>query len=78
LQRNGSTIAEYGFPIYGGSSNVMSHTFATELDSPSSTSSVTYKIVGRCVYGASAALGMNYGDSNGQGRSTMTLMEITA
>jgi hypothetical protein len=76
LQRNGTTIAEYGFPLYAGNSNTMAHTFATELDSPSSTSSVTYKIVGRCVYGASVALSMNYGDSNGQGRSTMTLMEI--
>ena len=74
LVRGSTDLEAYGFNNYAGSSTIMSTSTYQYLDSPATTSATTYKIqfnnknVGTVF--------CQYDDANGEGVSTMTLMEI--
>lgn len=69
----------FGLGYYSGeTSSVLSTIHTTQfLDSPSSTSQVTYKTQGRVyIASSSAKIRFNYNGSGNNGKSIMTLMEV--
>lgn len=75
LFRDSTELILFGFQGYAGSSTLMSKGSHQFLDSPSTTSAITYKVQFNSAIGGFNAL-MQYDDSNGDGISEMTLMEI--
>jgi hypothetical protein len=73
LLRNGSSILVNGFWLHTGGAYTISQPSQTWLDSPSTTSSITYKIQGRS---RQNTINYTYSDGNGQQVSSLTLMEI--
>lgn len=78
LVRNSTDVQTWGFGVfYTGSSDLYGYSSNNYLDSPSSTSSVTYKTqINR--QGGSGTTRVQYSDSNGSQISTITLLEIAA
>jgi len=76
LQRNGSDIRTYGFVAHLNASTGMSHTNGMNyLDSPASTSALTYSVLGNSNQGLTT---FQYSDGAGTQVSSITLMEIAA
>jgi len=73
--RGSTDLATHGFGNYAGSSTIMSTSSYQHLDSPSTTSATTYKIQFNRHGGGGSVLSQ-YDDGNGEGVSTMVLMEI--
>jgi hypothetical protein len=74
LVRGSTDLETYGFNNYAGSSTIMSTSTYQYLDSPATTSAITYKIQFNCKNVGTVFC--QYDDANGEGVSTMTLMEI--
>jgi uncharacterized protein YceK len=77
LRRGGTTVDTYGHALLNDSNVTIGYASVTSLDSPSSTSSLTYEIFFRRVTGAGNCIAC-FSDVNGTGLSTLTLMEIAA
>ena len=75
LFRGSTELIEHGFQGYAGASTLMSKGPHQFLDSPSTTSATTYKVQFNSQVGGHNVL-MQYDDSNGDGVSEITLMEI--
>lgn len=76
IQRNGSDIRTYGFVAHFNSTTGMSHTNGMNyLDSPASTSALTYSVLGNSNQGLTT---FQYSDGAGTQVSSITLMEIAA
>ena len=76
IQRNSSDIKTYGFVSHLNTTTTMGHTSAMYyLDSPSSTSALTYSVLGNSNQGLTT---FQYSDSAGTQVSSITLMEIAA
>ena len=73
LVRDTTDIKEHGYQGYAGSSTVMGQATYQQLDTPSTTSSITYKVQFKS-NGSNVIC--QYDDANGDGISTITLMEI--
>jgi hypothetical protein len=74
IQRNGSDIRTYGFVAHLNSATSMAHTNGMNyLDSPASTSALTYSVLGNSSQGLTT---FQYSDGNGTQVSSITLMEI--
>jgi len=73
LIKDSTTLREFGFSIYAGSSTIMGVGSYQYLDSPSTTSATSYKIQFNAGAGTAHC---QYDDGNGEGVSTITLMEI--
>ena len=76
IYRGGSSIKSFEYTAYAGTSTLMSYPTCIFLDSPSSTSSLTYQIYFNSNTGTNIIY--NYTDANGTPTSTITLMEIAA
>jgi hypothetical protein len=76
LYRNGSSIKAFEYTAYAGTSTHMASPTCIYLDSPASTSSVTYAVFFNSVLGSNVIY--NYTDVTGTPTSTITLMEIAA
>jgi hypothetical protein len=61
----------YGFGRYTGANNVWLNVPITYLDSPATTSAITYKVGGRC------EAGNLYIGGDGNAKNSITLMEIS-
>ena len=72
--RGSTDLATHGYGAYAGSSTIMSTSSYQHLDSPSTTSATTYKIQFNRINAGNAIC--QYDDSNGEGVSTIILMEI--
>ena len=77
IVRNSTVVAEFDRSVYKESSATASQIFLQYLDSPSTTSSTTYKVQIRRGSGAETIL-TQYSDVNGSGISFITLMEVLA
>jgi hypothetical protein len=78
LVRNSTDVQTYGFGIfYTGASDIYGYSSNTYLDSPASTSSVTYKTQFNRT-GGGGTTRVQYSDGNGSQVSTITLMEVSA
>lgn len=78
LVRNSTDVQTWGFGIfYTGASDLYGYSSNTYLDSPASTSSVTYKTQFNRT-GGSGTTRVQYSDGNGSQVSTITLMEVAA
>ena len=76
IQRNGSDIRTYGFIAHFNAATSISYTSAMNyLDSPASTSALTYSVLGNSTQGLTT---FQYSDGNGTQVSSITLMEISA
>jgi len=75
LRRSGTTVDTFGHMLLNDSNVTIGYSCTTSLDSPSSTSSLTYETFFRRVTGAGACIA-NYSDPNGTGLSTIVLMEV--
>jgi hypothetical protein len=73
LVKDSTQLREFGFNMYAASSTLMAVSSQQHLDSPSTTSATTYKLQ---VKVGSGSVNCQYDDSNGDGVSTITLMEI--
>ena len=73
LVRGSTDIREFGFALYAGASTIMGHQTGQFLDSPSTTSATTYKLMFNSGLGN---INCQYDDGNGDSVSTITLMEI--
>ena len=74
IQRNGSDIRTYGFVAHFNSTTGMAHTNGMNyLDSPASTSALTYSVLGNSGQGLTT---FQYSDGAGTQVSSITLMEI--
>jgi hypothetical protein len=74
IQRNGSDIRTYGFVAHFNSTTGMAHTNGMNyLDSPASTSALTYSVLGNSNQGLTT---FQYSDGSGTQVSSITLMEI--
>jgi hypothetical protein len=74
IQRNGSDIRTYGFIAHFNAATSIAHTSGINyLDSPASTSALTYSVVGNSTQGLTT---FQYSDGNGTQVSSITLMEI--
>ncbi len=76
LLRGATSIQVPGYLGYVSAGNFMGSYSYTKLDSPATTSAVTYKVQFRDRYGTSITA--QYDDTVGEGISTITLMEIGA
>ena len=74
LVRDSTDLQTYGFSHYSGGATNMSSPSYQHLDSPSTTSATTYKI--QFNNRASGTVFCQYDDANGEGVSTIALMEI--
>ena len=72
--RDSTDLVTHGNVGYAGSSTVMSASSFQHLDSPSSTSAITYKIQFNRIN--AGTVNVQYDDAGGDGFSTMVLMEI--
>ena len=77
IVRDSTVVAEFDRSVYKESSATASQIFLQYLDSPSTTSSTTYKVQIRRGSGAETIL-TQYSDGNGSGISFITLMEVLA
>ena len=78
LVRNSTDVQTYGFGIfYTGASDIYGYSSNTYLDSPATTSAVTYKTQFNRT-GGSGTTRVQYSDGNGSQVSTITLMEVAA
>ena len=78
LVRNSTDVQTWGFGIfYTGASDLYGYSSNTYLDSPASTSSVTYKTQFNRTAGTGTTR-VQYSDGNGSQVSTITLMEVAA
>ena len=76
IQRNGTTIATFGFWQHISSgAYLLSYPFITHLDSPGTTSAITYTVRGRA---RSVSCNWVYQDGNGTMVGKLTAMEIRA
>jgi len=76
IQRNGSDIRTYGFIAHFNAATSIAYTSAMNyLDSPASTSALTYSVLGNSTQGLTT---FQYSDGNGTQVSSITLMEIAA
>jgi hypothetical protein len=75
LVRGSTDLETHGFGNYAGSSTIMSTSSYQHLDSPATTSATTYKIQFNR-NGGGGTVYCQYDDTNGEGVSTMVLMEI--
>jgi hypothetical protein len=76
IQKNGSDIRTYGFIAHFNSTTSISYTSAMNyLDSPASTSALTYSVLGNSLQGLTT---FQYSDGSGTQVSSITLMEIAA
>ena len=75
LFRASTELILHGFQGYAGGSTQMSKAPHQFLDSPSTTSATTYKVQFNSAAGGHNVV-MQYDDSNGDGFSEITLMEI--
>lgn len=74
----GTTVVEtFGHVLLNDGALTIAYQPFISFDSPSSTSALTYKTQFRRVAGAGNCV-VQYGDPNGQQRSTIVLMEISA
>ena len=73
LVRGSTDIKEFGFALYAGASTIMGHQAGQFLDSPSTTSATTYKLMFNSGLGN---IKCQYDDGNGDAISSITLMEI--
>ena len=74
LLRGSTDLLETGYLVYNGGSSAMAQGTHHYLDSPSTTSSTTYKVQFNSVDGSSVFC--TYDDSAGNASSFMTLLEI--
>ena len=74
LVRGTTDLETFDYPFYGSSGSSMGIASYTYLDSPNSTLATTYKLQGRSRDGNQVRF--TYDDSNGDSKSTITLMEI--
>ena len=74
LVRDSTDLQTYGFAHYAGGSTDMGSASYQHLDSPSTTSATTYKI--QFNNKTSGTIFCQYDDVNGEGISTILLMEI--
>ena len=77
IVRDSTVVAEFDRSVYKETSATASQIFLQYLDSPSTTSSTTYKVQIRRGSGAETIL-TQYSDVNGSGISFITLMEVLA
>jgi hypothetical protein len=77
INRAGTDIVTFGYGTGLGGSNTTFNQSFQYLDSPSTTSATTYKTRFNRRSGGGTVFAQ-YGDSNGQQRSIITLMEIAA
>ena len=75
LRRSGTTVDTFGHVLLNDSNVTIGYATFMSLDSPSSTSFLTYETFFRRVTGSGSCIA-NYVDANGTGLSTITLMEI--
>jgi hypothetical protein len=78
LVRNSTDVQTWGFGIfYTGSSDLYGYSSNTYLDSPATTSAITYKTQFNRTAGGGTTR-VQYSDGNGSQVSTITLMEVAA
>tara|TARA_R100001369_G_C3250772_1_gene156063 strand:+ start:8 stop:496 length:489 start_codon:yes stop_codon:yes gene_type:complete len=75
LLKGSTQLQEYGYTSFDSSANHISMSTQQHLDSPSSTSALTYKLQFKRA-SSSGTIYANYDDSNGDPHSQITLMEI--
>jgi hypothetical protein len=75
IVRGSTDLETHGFGNYAGTSTSMGTSSYQHLDSPDTTSATTYKIQFNR-HGGSGYVYSQYDDTNGEGVSTMVLMEI--
>jgi len=75
IVRGSTDLVTHGFGNYAGGSTAMSVSSFQHQDSPSTTSATTYKIQFNKQGGGGSVISQ-YDDTNGEGVSTMILMEI--
>ena len=73
LLRNGSSVLVNGFWLHTGGAYTITQPSQIYLDSPATTSAITYKIQARS---RQNTINFTYGDANGQTVSSLTLLEI--
>ena len=73
IVRDTTVIKEHGYQGYGGTSTIMGVATYQQLDTPSTTSSITYKVQFKSITGNVIC---QYDDGSGDSISTITLMEI--
>ncbi len=76
LVRGSTTLETYEYWLYTNSTQIMGVGCYSYLDSPSTTSSTTYKLQGRSRDGGTVSF--MYTDANGTARGSLTLLEIAA
>ena len=77
VRGSSTSVVSQDYLAYGSSGGFMSNTFIQGLDSPATTSSTTYKVQFKRRSG-SGTIFAQYGDSNGTGLSSITLLEVKA
>lgn len=75
LRGSSTSVVSQDYLAYGSAGGFMSNTFMQGLDSPSTTSSTTYKVQFKRRSG-SGTIFAQYADANGTGLSSITLLEI--
>jgi hypothetical protein len=75
--RDSTTIDTFGHVNYSAAGFILNYGTFISFDSPATTSATTYKTTFARTSGTSNAF-VNYADANGQQRSTIVLMEISA
>ena len=77
LLRDSTTLQDYDYWNYSGAGTTMAVGSYSYLDSPATTSSITYKLQGRSLVGGQS-VSFIYDDENGDAKGSITLMEIAA
>ena len=75
LLRGSTDLQEFGYTSFDSSADHVSTSTLQHLDSPSSTSALTYKLQFRRI-SSGGTISANYDDSAGDPHSMITLMEI--
>ena len=75
--RGSTTVDTFGHTLLNDGAVTMAYGTFISFDSPASTSALTYKTQFRRRAGTGQC-GVQYGDPNGQQRSTIVLMEVSA
>ena len=79
LLRDSTGLQDYDYWNYSGAGTSMMVSSYSYLDSPNTTSSVTYKLQGRSINGGQGqSVNFIYDDVNGDAKGSITLMEIAA
>jgi hypothetical protein len=75
LRRSGTTVDTFGHVLLSDANVIIGYMAGTSLDSPSSTSSLTYELFFRRTIGSGSCIA-NYTDTNGTSISSLVLMEL--